>query len=294
MSVTSALAAVRAAQDPVVEVLCHHRDPAAGPGGRLCVRLTGCVGEVDEAFLAELLAAGAQRVIVRVEGCAGGAAAVVAGLEELVVIDPVEKAWSGLWKRRVVVDAEARRVSRRVLVNPLGAVDEVLPAEPDDELGVRQRLRTALVTLAEQGRWTPPDSRAGGVTMDVDGCRARGMCALACPEQAVTLDRADSVARLSFDPGLCTQCGECVRLCDASAITIGGEARVWDVAYASPAVVAEVRVATCARCGGAFSPEGDEQLCPVCAFRRANPFGSAAPPAPPTMRGQRGGSDAQR
>ncbi|GAB3624591.1 hypothetical protein GCM10027418_26760 [Mariniluteicoccus endophyticus] len=43
-------------------------------------------------------------------------------------------------------------------------------------------------------------------------------------------------------------------------------------------VVATMRVTSCGRCGARFTPEGGTtDLCPVCAFRRANPFGTQMP-----------------
>ena len=50
--------------------------------------------------------------------------------------------------------------------------------------------------------------------VDVDACSACGMCAEACPMDAITVDDAAKV-----DAELCSDCGTCVDECPVGAIS---------------------------------------------------------------------------
>ena len=109
------------------------------------------------------------------------------------------------------------------------------------------------------------------------GCTACGVCVRACPTGALSMRDGGGLTTLLQDPAACDGCHSCLDLCPESALSVDG-AWPWDrVLAGDPAPVATVMTTTCARCGTLFPTSSGERLCPVCAFRRRNPFGSALP-----------------
>ncbi len=148
----------------------------------------------------------------------------------------------------------------------------------------------ALQVLAREGRASPPpeDAAAGpepdeavvppvGLRLRADGCTACGVCVRACPHGALVLDQgATSVLTHLVDR--CRSDLSCVRLCPERALTSLEAYSMVEVAHQPSVVLAEVPTVRCPRCG-ASHPGTEPTLCPTCAFRKANPFGSQAAPA---------------
>jgi ferredoxin len=98
----------------------------------------------------------------------------------------------------------------------------------------------------------------------------------------------DAIAQfqLTFDPARCTDCGQCIQICPESAFERSGE-YLWSSLLAGERVGLRVGlIRRCARCGVGHGGSGD--LCAVCAYRAANPFGSTMPP------GRLNGADSAR
>lgn len=119
-----------------------------------------------------------------------------------------------------------------------------------------------------------------GALLRATGCTACAVCVKGCPSGALALDGGPTVLTLTQDAARCTDCAECVRLCPEDALS-RVRALTWEDLRDRTAVrpLATVAAVTCARCGQAVAVRhADHGLCPVCAYRREHPFGSALPP----------------
>jgi len=292
-------------------VICcvEHPDPGAwsravvGRGGpaseQAVVQLAGCIAQVTPAVLLELVAGGAFGITVALDGCANaaGAQAVVTRAGDFLsalgrpeVIDwafvlPRERKHGAAWP---VLGESGVPVSRRAL---FGRPDGLGLAKPSEH--PTQRLVAVLREMADEGGF---ETKLDGIPTGVPGltasrCAGSGACARTCPVDALTLTRTvlaeatpdrDAMAQfqLTFDPGKCTDCGQCLQVCPESALQRSRE-YVWSSLLAGDPVDLRVGlIRQCARCGVGHGRFGD--LCAVCAYRAANPFGSAMPPGQPS------------
>lgn len=271
-----------------LELCCaEHPEPARGERGATVVRLIGCAGAVAPEELVELLTLGAEHVTVRLDGCADAAAArehlspVVellraGGVTRLALAtDVVGRAQ----RRRPVLDAAAMPVSRRQLFGMATGASRELPG-PDAT--AHDRLVSAVRELAEPSNAL--DAIEGpALRLTARGCTACGVCVQACPAQALTLAHGVGGAGLSIttllqSPSGCDGCQLCVELCPTHVLATAGNLPWGDLLTDSPAAIATVTTARCARCSTPFPVSTGERYCAVCAYRRLHPFGSAAPP----------------
>ncbi len=288
--------------DPVtLELACaEHPSPQRGTKGRSVVVLPGCVTQLPEHLLLELLDLGAEQVWVRTDGCdePEAARALVGWIEQVltalgdggrvrVEAEPRRP------RHRHVLDATVMAVSRRRL---LMLPEPEVRATPDPRASAHLRLVAALRALAGDrtaaagGAEDPADRLTGlagpGLALVSEGCTACGVCVRACPEEALALvdvseTGADglTVTRtvLRQQPAACGGAGDCLELCPEDALSAP---QGWSLGalLADDAVDLDaILKARCRRCGATFPDRGDE-LCDVCASREANPFGAALPP----------------
>lgn len=287
-------------------VLCcgEHPDPSPwsrviSPGGGGSdvgvVQLSTCLADVNPAILLELVAGGASAITVALDGCANPskAEAVVAragtflsalGRPETIVLAkvlPRERKHGAAWP---ILGESGVPVSRRALFGRPDGLDLIEPSEHPTE-----RLVAVLRELAGgDGAGTELDGIPTGIPrLTASRCAGSGVCARTCPVDALTLTRTvlaeaspdqDAIAQfqLTFDPAKCTDCGQCLQVCPESALERSGE-YVWPSLLAGERVDLRVGlIRRCARCGVGHGRSGD--LCAVCAYRVANPFGSTMPP----------------
>jgi len=132
----------------------------------------------------------------------------------------------------------------------------VLPAE-------RQRLLTALSAHSgEMPAWAP--------SLQVTGtCTACEVCVNICPMDALELKKGKTQFELELNPAHCTDCGLCVTACPEDVLQHSETRLPSD----QRTTLTNGELRQCQRCKVAFS--GDTDLCPTCAFRRQNPFGSS-------------------
>ncbi len=122
-----------------------------------------------------------------------------------------------------------------------------------------------------------------------DACTACGVCASMCPTGALEfeIDKEETQFLLRFSSKNCTGCGICVDYCASEAISIlkGDEAPadgLPDMAFEEQVLI-HGELQRCERCHAFFARSLDgvadpvEALCPLCEFRRTNPFGSIMP-----------------
>jgi len=112
-----------------------------------------------------------------------------------------------------------------------------------------------------------------------DDCTACGVCARACPTGALQMETAESSYQLTFSPQICLACDICQHVCAPSAITVTHDPTFNQVfAGAVDQVVQQGSLTSCRKCRTPFAAQTGTELCPVCEFRRQNPFGSMMPP----------------
>jgi ferredoxin len=268
-----------------------------GPGSELAVvQLARCLADVNPAVLLELVAGGARGITVVLDGCAspseaeavvGRAGTFLSALGRPETIDgalalPRDRKHGAAWP---ILGESAVPVSRRALFGRPDGLDLVEPSEHPTE-----RLVAVLRELAG-GDGTELDGIPTGIPeLSASGCAGSGACARTCPVDALTLTRTvlaeakpgqDAIDQfqLTFDSAKCTDCGQCLQVCPESALARSGEYH-WSSLLAGELVDLRVGlIRRCARCGVGHGGSGD--LCAVCAYRAANPFGSTMPPGRP-------------
>ncbi len=122
-----------------------------------------------------------------------------------------------------------------------------------------------------------------GLVEVTDGCTGCGVCATACPTDALTLERRDVDLSLTFDAALCTACGLCLRKCPEAEKQVLHLKRITDFRRLSQGRVAlyEDQYVRCEACDAPFAPEsmlmrmeamiGDETAPAVSAMARYCP-----------------------
>lgn len=188
----------------------------------------------------------------------------------------IVETWESLWPDIVnrYADGEAARVGwRRARVHRvrldasrrffLGGV-----GEPQDEV---ELARQAWEALECQGRVSDAVAAAPWwLPLEAHGCVACGVCVRACPHGALRgVEDADRW-ELVHDREACRGEGVCVELCPHGAL------RATHEQVGGQGVLATVTVARCRSCGARIVAGAD--LCEVCTYRTANPFGSFIPP----------------
>jgi ferredoxin len=279
-----------------------HPDPGAWsraiacPGSEHAVVQVGtCIAQVSPAVLLELVAGGASGITVALDGCADrfDAEAVVSragtfmsalGRAETIggaFAPPLGRKNGSAWP---ILGQGAIPVSRRAM---FGRRDSLALVEPSDHPS--ERLVAVLAELADQdGLGTQLDGIPTGIPrFTASRCAGSGVCARICPTGALTMTRTvlaeakpdqDVMAQfqLTFDPVRCTDCGQCLKVCPESALQRSRE-YVWSSLLAGERVGLRVGlIRRCSRCGMGHGRSGD--LCAVCAYRVAYPFGSTMPP----------------
>ncbi len=268
-------------RERVVELACaEHPEPGRGERRRLVVQLAGCAAELPQSSLLLLAAAGVE-VRVRADGCAHAA-----DLERSAASVRAVLAACGADRDLLVVERPESRARRDV--HQLGALPPLsrrqlllLPHRVDvaaPEPGSTEHERSLFAIRQLAGGAIPAAVRvlpAPSAVLAAPGCTACGVCLRACPELALRIDRSETEFTLVESLQACIDCGQCIALCPEHVLARSGAATWGDVADGTTRELAQGPARTCERCRATFRPHGDEALCRTCAFRRANPFGSA-------------------
>ncbi|HZY41748.1 MAG TPA: 4Fe-4S binding protein [Anaerolineae bacterium] len=287
----------------VIELVCaQHPAPEVGPSDvTAVVRTTTCLAALGPSAYLGLIALGLQRVTVRLDACAecpiGQARTSIAealsyarqllavyGLADRVV----EQTTAPVRRNRPVYTAKNPPLSRRGLFHMFAAegprqiarvlTDENEPSKIKSPSLERRRLINALRRLpATNGSISLNNLPFARITAN-DKCTACGVCARICPTGALNLIAGDdSTYQLAFNSAACIACDACVNLCEPEALgrsttTLG------DVLSSEVVALRSGTLRSCAKCSAKFAAEAGGELCPICEFRRSNPFGSRLPP----------------
>ncbi|MCB8966652.1 MAG: 4Fe-4S binding protein [Ardenticatenaceae bacterium] len=284
------------------EIVCGlNPDAAVGsPAAATAVRVRGCLAGLSADTYLALVGQGITKAIVRLDACADcpwgslqtqvetqvqQAQDLLAAWGRAETITCQHKA-ADSYRKRPLFNASSPPVSRRELFRwreaeekPTTEPDRVVNPHPFQKRlrflqGVRQlALLAAMEADASLSGW-------GFALADVnDECTACGVCARTCPTGALQLETAVSTYKLTFSPQICIACDICAHVCAPQAITLIHDptfAQVFDAA--TEQIVQAGSLQTCSKCHARFAAHSETQLCPICTFRRQNPFGSAMPP----------------
>ncbi len=276
---------------PDIELVCaEHGDASRGSVNVAVVRVPGCLASVSAVSYLELIAAGAPHVTVRVDGCrqveqvrqaaseagqfleaSGRAAALTCSAE------------STGRRSRVELDLRKLPLSRRRLLRfavPKAAQLPVTTApERERLLAVLQRLRPP----EAGGRPALAELAAPSADLVATGCNGCGVCVRSCAAGAIRQEwpnqEQGSVVHLLFSARACTDCQRCVSLCPVGALSRRSAAS-WGqlLDERTPRLLAVTHLKRCVRCHAMFRADDDQERCPTCTFRAANPFGSHLAP----------------
>lgn len=186
-------------------------------------------------------------------------------------------------------------VARRRLLNPLSASDanatlDALSVDAIEQPGPKRLPRERLRLLLALGQLPPaehmlcPAPQGGQAFLRIgadEGCTACGACAKACPTGAIALAVDDDAQtfQLSHLAAACTGCDACLHLCDPDVLYSRGVPFFNALQSPDEEAITAGRFARCKRCKSRVVEDSlnAQGLCEICAFRRANPFGSRIP-----------------
>lgn len=293
----------------VIELACQrHPSPERGPAtSDAVIRTNGCLAALGPSAIIGLLAAGCMQVIARLDACdqcpIGSAQPrieqTLANTRRMLAPHATDRITSlGAqrgkdWTRRPQYAKKAGTSRRDFLQRIAGegqqAAARALALDRSDRAddaaeqksAPTERLRL-LDALGQLPRSVLCDTTLDGlpfayITAD-ERCSACGVCVRVCPSGALNFVADDNRYDLTFFAGACTDCGACLHVCQPDALR--RESVTLDALIQSaPVVLQQGSLRRCAKCGARFAGESDMKLCPVCDFRRKNPFDRRLPPA---------------
>lgn len=266
------------------------------------VRVRGCLAGLGIGAYLTLVSQGMEQVIVRTEACGecpwgalqpqveaqvAGAQRLLAGMGKAEAIVCAAPQTMETLQKRPIWNADSPPMRRRDLFRwqAHDAETETAAAATSDlQNPFRERLR--ILRALQQLPLSPENavtiSMAGlgfGLLTISDKCTACGTCARACPTEALQFEITDDTFRLEFFPQACVGCDRCAHVCSPEAIAID-HAPTYDQLFGTgiPHLLLQGEVARCSKCNAPFAPQAGEKLCPICDFRRKNPFASVKPP----------------
>jgi len=293
-------------EDGPLELLCELH-PSAEVGvvaGSVGIRVRGCLAGLGSGAYLALVALRIQRIIFRTEACAecpwcglvSHILAQIARTEHLLsawrldgVLSLITELSEG--QERPLWEATNPPLSRRDLFRVAAKQGQVTIARTmstDHSSGNRPgrdylRIAGAAMHLTEIEPVANLSLAGVGfcsLTASED-CTACNACTRACPTAALKLgiNEDKTYYWLKFSPLACIGCGICARVCEPQALAIDYAPTFVQVfGPKEPAILQEGDLGRCERCNSLFAARSGVRLCPVCEFRRKNPFGSKMPP----------------
>lgn len=291
----------------IVELACAlHPNIEQGPSQVHLVLNTGaCLAALGPSAIMALLTLGVAHVVLRVDYCHSCPLAesrseidfMVTQLENLLArheelgspVTLLEAVSDDLPSRKVAsikAPPKSRRDFFRTLTTPEALPEEVqllmLPRVSDagkHPPSERLRLIRALKSTPKDWHSSKPlgTYQTAKISAD-DKCTACGVCDRACPTGAIRFNEQDGERfTLTFDAGSCTTCGLCITYCEPRALSRDGFPSLYDWMSEEPLILRSGLLKYCSRCGATFAESLAGDLCPLCDFRKKQPFGSRLP-----------------
>ena len=269
-----------------------------GVAGATAVRVRGCLAGLGGAAYLGLVSQGIEKAVVRLDACADcpwsqlqsqieaqveQAQSLLALWGWAAAVHCFDEAADG-WGKRPFWNAASPPVSRRDLFRSQAAEKkpETDTSSAPNQFFERVRFLRVLKHLPPPTENLDTSLLAGwgfALLAVNDDCTACGVCARACPTGALQMETAESSYQLIFSPQICLACDICSHVCAPNAITLTHDPTFGQVfAGEVDQVVQQGCLTSCSKCRAPFAARADIDLCPVCEFRRQNPFGSAMPP----------------
>lgn len=301
--VQSLLACAQRMERKACEVVCGLNAQAdVGVAGVTAVRVRGCLAGLGVAAYLSLVSAGMEIVIVRLDACVDcpwnqlrsqigtqvqQAQNVLAFWDKADSLICLDKPAANFGKRPSW-NANSPPVSRRELFRNEASASEVNADSNPFHERVRFLRAVRQLPLPEpQQTTTLTDLGFALLTVNED-CTACGTCARACPTGALQMETSESRYQLTFSPQICLGCDICHHVCVPNAITLTHDPTFAQVfAGEADQIMQQGDLTSCSRCRTPFAARDDSDLCPVCEFRRQNPFGSLMPPGLATKSSKR-------
>ncbi len=304
-AVPALLQAAARAESGHLELLCaRHPAPEQGSTDTIGIQVRGCLAGLGASAYLSLAALGKEGLAARTDACAdcpwGGLLTEIEG--QIETARRLLAAWgSGMMlSASIETNSLADRpcwaadnppLSRRDLFRLASRQGQVAAARAMTQTEIRtgprpsrERFRT-LQALDHLPGTTQEESISleglGFASLTVsEACTACQVCARACPTGALTYaSQEDASFVLAFDPRLCIGCEICTHLCAVDAVAMDAAPQSTAVFTDQPPMVLQQGGLTrCSRCLTLMADRPGRTLCPVCTFRRENPFGSAIPP----------------
>ena len=289
-----------------VELLCGmHPQPNTGGADSTGIRVRGCLAGLGSGSYLLLASLGIRRIVARTDACkACHWAGLSAQVERQVFLtNHILEAWGipavvacpsedAVMVERAVWESTNPPLSRRDLFRMMARQGQIAlaraaeegPASQEKRVG-RDRLRTinAVRNLArEHAVVTSGCGEFGFASLKVSAaCTACGVCATACPTGALhfAITNINRNYTLTFSAPDCIDCGICENVCASAAISIDHNPTFTDVfGLEKPESVQAGELIRCVQCNTLMAARPEIKLCPLCSYRRKNPFGSKMPP----------------
>lgn len=324
-SVPALLTCAARVESGQVEVVCsQHPQPQSGlSDNAVAIQVRGCLAGLGAGAYMALVCTGVKHAALRLDACADCAWArqpsqLRALIEDQIAtarrvlqawglqdtVEAVAQAPEPLAGQRPLWEADNPPLTRRDLFKLASRQGQIAAAramgsQPSADGAKPGRERSRMIHAARRiaAEHTPSSlvelEGMGFAALSVsEACIACGVCGRACPTGTLHFSRdGEKTYSLSFYQGACIDCGICAQVCSPGAIRIDHRASVSNLAQAEPILLQEGGLTHCKRCNALIAARPGVRLCPLCQFRRDNPFASRLPPgivqgSSPEKRGQ--------
>jgi ferredoxin len=205
------------------------------------------------------------------------------GLTEFCVqVEDRDHNGTAAFGRRDILSGLARRLrshvrvatdpDRRTTVSPALSWSPPRNSHPVMGSPKRRLLKTIVGNLSREScSRLPHDPEVpwGQARVKADLCGACGICAAVCPTGAISRAREGENHVLTFSASECTNCSLCQEACPDGAIDFEDDVAVAEVCRGGATIVAEVRLTSCAMCGGEMQA-GNGAVCATCDKRQVS------------------------
>jgi ferredoxin len=304
--VSSLFTSAARVEDKQLELICgYHPQPERGDdSGRVGIKIQDCLAGLGAGALTGLFVLGFKQIFLRLDGCAGcqrgtlrssiqkqaqQANAFLSGWENKPVVNCILEISEVV--ERPLLSAKNPPLSRRDLFRLAGRQGQIAaaramdpaPGEKGRSLG-RDRLRVLAAATYLPDPAFPAEVQLNNFDFTVlnvsEECTACGACTRACPTGALLLikDHRETNFRLTIDACQCIGCEACLQVCAPAAIAINRNPAYHQIFKPEETILREGELALCSDCSAQMVKRSGNKFCPVCDYRRKNPFASCMPP----------------